>query len=504
MESKRFATIAVLLLATAKFALHMIYNSGYDFFRDEFDYLSCSEHLDWGFVDHPPLIPVLVKISRVLFGDSLRAVRLVPALASSLIVIQAAALARLMGGGAFARILTAVCVAGAPIYLSDGSLMTTNCLEPLLWMGCVYFALRAVQEDRPLFWLGFGLVGGLGLEEKYSIGILLVGLSAGLLMTPARRWLLHRMYWAGALVAALVFLPNVIWNIQHHWPFFELIRNLRADGRDVVLPPLKFIAEQILLVHPVAAPVWLAGLAGLFFWKPLAPYRFLGWAYLFVFGFFLMSHGKNYYLAPVYPMLFAAGGVVAAAYLKSWMKPLSIVMILGFQVVLIPIVVPVIPVERLGAFLDSLPFEIPRSEVSHASAALPQHYADQFGWRELAALTAEGWKQVPEAERADCAIFAQNYGQAGAIDFFGKQYGLPAAISGHQSYFLWGPRNYTGKCMLVIGDRQARLMELFDEVTAIGTTDAPYALENRISVALCRSPKLGSLSQWWPKVKKWR
>jgi hypothetical protein len=171
---------------------------------------------------------------------------------------------------------------------------------------------------------------------------------------------------------------------------------------------------------------------------------------------------------------------------------------------LIPIVVPILPVERLGAYLDSLPFEVPRSEVSHISVALPQHYADQFGWRELADLTARGWQQIPAAERADCAIFGQNYGHAGAIDFFGPRLGLPPSISGHQSYYLWGPRNYSGNCMLVTGDRKAVLETMFESVELVGTTDAAYAVESHIPLYLCRRAKFGTLQELWPKLKKWR
>ncbi len=508
IPAARIATIAVFLIAAAKFALHMIFNGGYDFFRDELYYIACGEHLDWGFVDMPPLVPLIAKCSRALFGDSLRAIRFVPAMASSIIVIQGAAIARLMGGGSFARILTAICIAGAPMYLSDGGLLGTNCLEPLLWMGCVYFAIRAVKEEEPRYWLWFGVTGGIGLQDKYSIGLFLVGLTAGLLLTSGRRWLMHRLFWGGVGLAALIFLPNVIWNVAHNWPFLELTRNLKITGRDVVLSPLRYFLEQWLLIHPLTAPIWIAGLIGLFFWKRLARYRFLGWAYLAMFAFFAISHGKNYYLAPAYPMLLAAGAIAAERLFSrprlGWMRPLSLVVIVSCQIALIPITVPVIPVEKLGAYLDSLPFEIPRSEVSHRSVALPQHYADQFGWRELTELVASGWQRIPETERSDCAIFGQNYGEAGAIDFFGPRLGLPPSISGHLNYYLWGPRNYTGNCMLVIADRKSVLDTMFEQVELIGTTNALYAVESRIPVFLCRKSKFGSLQSIWPKLKTWR
>ena len=169
-----------------------------------------------------------------------------------------------------------------------------------------------------------------------------------------------------------------------------------------------------------------------------------------------------------------------------------------------PFVVPVLSVDRFISYLNSSPLKPPRTEHSHESAQLPQHYADQFGWEELTAKTAEAWLRLLPEERADCGIFAQNYGQAGAIDFFGTRYGLPRALSGHQTYFLWGPRGYSGNCMIVIDDDKETLDQLFNHVELVGTSDNPYALERNLTVWLCKGSKFGTLSQLWPKLKKWR
>ena len=498
----RAAAIAVCGIAAVKFALHFYFNNQYDYFRDEFNYIACGDHLDWGFVDHPPLIPFVVKTSRILLGDSLRVIRLVPAIASSLIVILGAIIARRLGGGPYAMLLTAASIAVAPMYLSDGSLLTTNCLEPLLWMGCAYFAIRAVEGD-PRFWIAFGATAGLGMEQKYSIAVLGAGIVFGLLLTPHRRWLASRWMWIGAAAALLIFLPNLLWNVSHHWPFLELMGNIRASGRDVQLSPPRFLLEQMLLIGPLTAPLWIAGLAALFWWPKLRPYQFLGWCYLFTFAFFALSHGKNYYLAPIYPMLLAAGAVLLETLRSGWLKRIALVSIVLAGAALLPVTVPMLAPDKLTAYLDSLPFEIPRNEVSHRAAALPQHYADQFGWRELVDVVAQAWVRVTPAERTGCGIFAQNYGQAGAIDFFGRRYGLPPALSGHQSYFLWGPRGYSGNCLIVTGDTESRLQELFESVERVGESNSPYALENRIPVYLCRKAKFGSLQQAWPDLKVW-
>jgi len=497
----------VIALALGKLLFHCVFNNRYGYFRDEFDYLSCGNHLAWGYVDQPPLLPFLVRISRFILGDSLRSIRFLPALATSAVVVLAAMIAREFGGRRFALILTAVAVLIAPIYLSGGSLLVTNSLEPFLWMACAYFAILAIKRN-PRYWLAFGVVAGLGLEEKYSIAVFGLAVVAGLLMTKHRRVLVSKWFWAAGVIAFLIFLPNVIWNIQNGWPFFELMHNIRASGRDTELSTWQFFAQQVLLLHPLTAPIWIAGLCSLLFWSRLSNYRLFGLSYLIAFVVFVLLKGKNYYLAPIYPMLFAAGAVALESGVERtrqvWLKPAMILLLLAGGAWLAPVVVPVFSIDRFISYMNTLPFKLPRSEHSHERVSLPQHYADQFGWEEMAAMTAQAWARVPLDERRDCAIFGQNYGQAGAIDFFGPRYGLPPAISGHQTYYLWGPRNYSGKCMVVLGDRKERLTELFEQVEYVGTSDNQYALERNIPVYLCRGAKFGSLRELWPQIKKWR
>ena len=496
----------VVGIAFAKLVLHCIFNNRYGYFRDEFDYLSCGDHLAWGYVDQPPLLPFLVRISRIVLGDSLRSIRFLPALASSLVVVLAALIASEFGGRRFALVLTAIAVLIAPIYLSAGSLLTTNSLEPLLWMGCAYFAILAIKRDGR-YWLAFGLIAGLGLEEKYAIAIFGLGIVIGLLLTKHRRVLISKWFWLAGGLAFLIFLPNIIWNVRNHWPFLELMHNIRVSGRDVQLTPVQFFMQQVLLLHPLTVLIWIAGVLALLFSQRLRDYRLLGWCYLISFSAFVVLKGKNYYLAPIYPMLLAAGAVVIESGIErtrqAWLKPAIIILLLAGGAWLAPIVVPVLSVDQFISYMNRLPFKLPRSERSHESAVLPQHYADQFGWEEMTAMTAQAWSQVPPEQRADCAIFAQDYGQAGAIDFFGRRYGLPKALSGHQTYFLWGPRGYSGNCMIVLGDKKERLSELFEQVEYVGTSDNPYALERRIPVFLCHGAKFGSLTSLWPRLKKW-
>lgn len=498
---------AVLLIALAKLAVHFIFNNRYGYFRDEFDYLACGDHPAWGYVDQPPLVPMLAKLSRLILGESLRAVRFLPAAASSALVVLGALMAREMGGRRFALVLTAVAILVAPIYLSDGSLLTTNCLEPLLWMGCAYCAMLAVNRNDPRYWLWFGVIAGIGLEEKYSIAVMGFGMVAGLLLTRQWRALKSGWMWAGGAAAFLIFLPNVLWNAANDWPFLQLMHNIKASGRDVALGPVQFFAQQVLLIHPLTAPIWITGLIALLITPRLKPYRMLGWCYLVVFVAFVALKGKNYYLAPIYPMLLAAGAVVIESAIErsqqAWWKPAIVAVLLGSGAWLAPITVPVFPPDQMLSYLNSLPFAVPRSEKSHFAAALPQHYADQFGWQEIVAVVGQAWDRVPADERPGCAVFAQDYGQAGAIDFFGRRYGLPPALSGHQTYYLWGPRGYSGNCLIVVADRKEVLERLFERVELVGTADNPYALERHVPVFLCHGAKFGTMAQLWPRLKFW-
>ncbi len=515
-DRSRQSMAVIWAIAFAALAFHIYFNNRYGYFRDEFNYMSCGDHLQWGYVDQPPLIPFLIRLCRALLGDSLRSIRFIPALASSLLIVQTAALARELGGRHFALLLSAVCALTVPQYLSNGGLLGTNCLEPNLWMGCVYFAILAIKRQNPSYWLWFGVIAGLGLQEKYSIAVFGLGIVVGLLLTEQRRVFLNQWIWLGGIAALLVFLPNLLWNIHYDWPFVQLMRAIKAEGRDVVWGPLQFFLQQVLVIGPIAAPIWLGGLFALMFSARLRPYRFLGWSYLVSYTAFFLLHGKNYYLAPIYPMLLAAGAVViensldrpeSGAPRLQWLKPAMVIILLANGIYLAPVVVPVFSPGHFLTYTKYLPFKLPVNEYSHMRAALPQWYSDQFGWKEIADEAEVAWNQLTPEERQDknCGIFAQDYGQAGAVDFFGRAHGLPGAISGDRTYFLWGPRGYSGNCLIVLGDNRPRLEELFEHVEFVGTSASnPYALEQQIDVYICRGSKFGPLSALWPQIKRWR
>jgi hypothetical protein len=307
-------------------------------------------------------------------------------------------------------------------------------------------------------------------------------------------------------------LPNLIWNIQNNWPFLELMQNVRATGKDVVLPPGQYLLQQILMMNPASLPFWFGGLLFLLFSRDAKNYRALGWTFVIAIAFFMITHGKDYYSAPAYVMLLAAGATATERLLnearlskfRRILKPACFLWLITGVASLLPMVLPVLPIEQFIRYQSQLPFEVPKTETSFVGETLPQYYADEFPWPGMVEAVARVYHSLTPEEQKRTAIFGNNYGQAAAIDFFGPQYGLPKAISGHQTYFLWGPRHYTGDIVIVLGDEEADAREHFDSVTVAATLNNPYAYsyENR-PILLCRGLKW-NLQTEWSRVKNWR
>jgi hypothetical protein len=511
-------------LSFAVFAAHLLVSGRYGYFVDELYYIACSKHLAWGYVDQPPLIAAITWLERMTLGESLRALHFLPAVASGLRVLLTGFIARELGARRFGMALGCVCVMVAPIYLGLDSLLTMNVFESLFWMGAALIALKifhgAVKEEkttglktrhytREKLWLLFGVVCGIGLLNKHSMLFLGFGLSVGLLLTKQRKQFREPWLWMGGLIALLIFLPNLLWQAHRDFPMIQLLRNVQQSGRNTEMGPLMFLLVQGAILHPLAAPVWIAGLVELLRDREGKGWRVLGITYVVIMVCMLAMHGRMYYPAPAYPMLFAAGGVAFERWFSAWrgapwLKPAYITALVVTGVLIAPFAYfPMLTVDQYIAYSQFLHFGPPRIE-THRLGPLPQIYADQFGWKEMAQVVADAHHKLPAEEQKTCAIFGQNYGQAGAIDFFGPQMGLPPAISGHQNYYYWGPRGYTGECVIVMADRLERLQELFGSVEKVGSVYHPLSMPyEHFDVFLCRRPKFGSLQEIWPKVKNW-
>jgi hypothetical protein len=510
-ETKRshwFATGPAIVagLAGIKLLVHLYTGRHYGYFVDELYYLACAQHLAWGYVDQAPLIAFLAKFVRMTLGDSLAAIRLLPALAGAGLVLLSGALARELGGGRFAQGLAALAVLAAPGNLSIDNLFTMNAFEPLFWIGCALLLVRIIQTGNEKLWLWFGLLAGLGLENKHSMLIFGFALIAGLLLTRQRKFMRSPWFWMAGALAFLIFLPNLIWNIQHHFPFLELQANIRRSGRNADLSPWSMFTQETLAMLPLSLPIWLGGLSYFLFTRAARPTRVLGYTFVITSAIIMALDPRIYYLFPAFPLLMAGGAVLWESILTAprwtWLRIAYPALISAMATAIAPLAIPVLSPEVYIRYTEAIHLQQPRIE-NHRLGPLPQIFADQFGWEEMAQVVAQAYTALPPDVRAKTAIFGQGYGQASTIDFFGSKYGLPPALSGHQSYFLWGPRGYTGESMIVMGDRQARLEELFGSVQKVGHVDHPYSMPyEHIDVFYCRGLKR-PLSELWPQVKHW-
>jgi hypothetical protein len=499
--------IVIFLFSGVALLVHLLTSGRYGYFRDELYYIACARHLAFGYVDQPPLSILLLHLSEVLLGNSLFAIRLLPALAGAATVALTGLIARELGGRGWAIALACAGSLCALFNLAVGNFFSMNAFEPLFWMGCMYLVVRIISGGSPILWLWFGALLGLSLENKHSTAFFAAGIFVALLLTQERRHFAGKWIWFGGLIAFAIALPNILWQLRNHWPTYELLSNIAHSDKNVALSPTQFILQQIVFMNPATLPLWLAGLCWVFGSRDGRRYMALGIIYLVMLAEFIILHGKSYYLAPAYPMLLAAGGVaverVFANRLK-WCKPALLVAILATGALFAPLAVPVLPPAKLVAYMRAIHLEPPRTETSH-TAPLPQLFADQFGWQEMVASVAHVYHHLRPEDEKRAAIFCQNYGEAGAIDFFGPKFGLPPAISGHQNYFLWGSRDWTGEVLLVLDTRDDEEREQFASVEDLGQiVSSPWAMpfERRTHIYLCRDLKT-NVREFWPHVKKW-
>ena len=509
----------VLYIAAAKLLLHLSMVARYGIFRDEMYYLACSRHMAWGYVDHPPFTVWMAWISRVVLGSSPLGVRLLPILAGAAVVWLAGTLAREMGGERFAQGMAALAVFVVPLYLIAHTWLTDNVFEQLIWMTCIWLVLKAVNTGDARYWLWFGVAAGFGFENKYSIAFLLLGLLVGVVLTPHRHFLKSRYLWLGVLACAVISLPNLLWQVHYHFPFLELIHNIRMSDRDVVRGPVAFILDQAMIMNPILFPLWVGGLIWLFFGKArpsgdpsrvdsthdAGRYRLFGWTYLVVLIAFIALKAKNYYVAPIYPLLFAAGAIslermAAGRRLGTWVRNAYVALVIVIGALLMPLSVPIFSPENFIRYETVLGLKPP--EIEHQqNGPLPQWYADEFGWQEMVEKVAKVYNSLPPEERARTAIFSNNWGDAAAVDFYGPRYGLPQAISAHNAYWIWGPGKYDGSTMIILHSDGRGDREHFQSVQAVARVEHPYSRRDEyFDIYLCRGLKW-NLQDVWPKLK---
>jgi hypothetical protein len=492
-------------VAAAVCIAHILTAPYYGYFRDELYFIACSDHLAAGYVDFAPLAAWILKLNRVLFGDSLYALRLLPAIAHGGTVVLTGMIAREFGGKRSAILLSSIAMALAPVMLGNATRYSMNCFEPLFWMSAIYLLLRVVNGASPKLLIGLGVACGLGIENKHSTLFFIAALLLALMLSPERRLFATRWFWAAVAIAFALALPNLIWQIRHGYPTYVDLHNVRAMHKNVELPPIPFIVQQIMMLNPLLALLWVPGIGFLLFERDGRKYRVAGYTFVVFFFELLLMKGKDYYVAPIYPIVFAAGAVLWEMLTEERWRGVRRALVTATTVaglISLPIVLPVLSPAKAAAYCRALGATQAKTEVNMQSA-LPQHFADEFGWPELVEKTAQFYHSLPPEEQAKTAILGGSYGDAGAIDFFGPRYGLPKSISAHQNYWYWGPRNYTGESVIILHWRRQSVEKNCASVIPGPTLDHPWAMEEEhYTIWLCKGMHPG-LQDFWPELKNW-
>lgn len=493
--------------ALAAFALHLIENPHYGFFRDELYFIVCGQHPQWGYVDQPVLAPFLAAASQV-FGPSLVLLRAVPAFFAAAGVYVSCLLAAEFGGAAFAQILAALAVFFAPILMDFGMKVSPDMVGLWLWPLAALYVIRLARGANPRWWIAVGAVAGLAIQGKYTAVFFLAALMAGLLLTRTRTILRTRWFVFGCLVCALIAMPSFLWQAFHGFPHFEILRTVQ-QGPAVRVGPLTYLLQQVVLTGVLLAAIWMAGLVWLFSKPGL---RFLAYAFLVLMASMIALHAKHYYPGDVYPYLFAAGAVAIEQWMRGrWLVRAAVtaaVVIMGL--VMTPLVMPVLPETQMVSYTTWLLTSLRLEHKTLATDTVRQRdlandWAAMHGWPELVATVARVYRSLPEADRKQAVIATQNFGEAAAIDFLGRPYGLPRAISGHNQYFLWGTHGYSGNVTICVGGDCGASAQLFESCERAATFTAAWVQpdEDGLPIAVCRGIRR-PLSEVWPSMKFYR
>jgi hypothetical protein len=480
----------LVMVATATVIVHVLTGSRYGFHRDELATLDDARHLAWGYVAYPPVTPFFGRLALTLFGTTLVGFRFFAALAQAIAVVLTGLMARELGGRRGAQILAAT--AAIPFCLAGGALMQYVSFDYLCWVLAAYFVVRLLKSENPRWWLAIGSAIGLGMMTKYTMGIFALGIVAGVLLTDARRYLKSKWLWLGVAASLALFLPNLIWQAQHHFISLDFLRQIHA--RDVSIGRTKNFLPDQLEITLLAVPLWIAGLYFYLFSPEGKRFRMLGWMYVIPLLLFVILKGRGYYLAAAYPMLYAAGSVWGEQWLASLRARQAIaVRALAWAALAVNILI------FAALFLPLAPVNSRWWEVAvKINSDLPE----EVGWPDLVITVARIRDSLPAADRVRMGILAGNYGEAGAINLYGGRFGLPQAISGINSFWQRGYGDPAPEALIVLGISPRFLQRNFSTCQLAAHTWNRYGVENEETrehpdIYVCRG-----LRQSWPDFWK--
>jgi hypothetical protein len=501
--------LIIILLAAVKLLIPLIIHPDFEFHRDEFLYMAMGNHLALGYLEVPPFIALVSKLTALILGKSLYAMRFLPAVSGAVTVIVIGLIVRELGGRFFAQILAILAYLFSIVYLRMNLFLMPVTFDLMFFVLGSYLFIRILKKNQPRLWVWLGVVTGFGLLNKYTMLLFAFGILIGLLLSSHRTLLLQKWPYLSALIALLIWLPNLIWQQQNGWPFFDHMRVLAESQLSHMNPGIFLLAQ--LLMNFYAAPIWIIGLYSLLAGRLSRDFRPVGWLYVSILLVMLILNGKIYYLAPAYPMLLAAGAVSVEAYIlrhqRYWLKPAILSLMLMGYISLIPVGLPVLSTSGLIGYFrfaskymgvgDALRWE------SGELHQLPQDYADMLGWKEMTEHVAQVYHSLPPAIREKCAIVTANYGEAGAIDYYAEQFDIPRCISKGGSFWGWGYREYDGECAVTVGFSEANVRGYYNIVEPAAPFQYPFARESGISVLVVKEPRI-PLSELWAILKEYR
>ena len=487
----RRSDLALLIcIAVATIVVHVIAGGKYGFHRDELATLEDARHLDWGFVAYPPVTPFFGRLSLMLFGTSLAGFRFFAAVAEAAAVVLTGLMAKELGGKRGAVLVAAS--AAIPFCLGGGALMQYVSFDYFFWVLTAYCVLRLLKSDDARWWLAIGASLGLGMETKWTMGFLALGVVAGVLLTDARRFLGTKWLWYGVGLSILMLLPNLVWQARHNFISLDFLSYIHA--RDIRIGRTKgFLPDQLKLTL-LALPLWIAGLHFYVVSATGRRFRALGWMYIVPLLLFIIAQGRGYYLAAAYPMLYAAGSAWGERWLATMRRGwANLVRVLAWAALLADI--------ALVAAI-TLPMAPVNSGWWRFASRINGDLREELGWQELAETVAQIRDQLPAEDRARLGILTGNYGEAGALNLYGPKYGLPTAISGTNSFWLRGYGEPPPQTVIVSGFSRHWVDEHFAACALVGHTGNRYGVPNEETedhpdIFVCRG-----LKQSWPEFWK--
>jgi hypothetical protein len=492
-----------LLLAALMMVMQLTVAGNYGYFADEMYLVDCSRHLDFGYIDHPPFSVLVAGLSTALFGTSILGLRLWPALAGGLTVLLAAAMARELGGGRFAQSLASMLIFAAIVLPALFNFFSMNAFDILLVTIAAWLLVKILKAPSPKLWLLFGLVAGIGLENKLTMLVFGFSAAVGLLLTSKRRLLASPWPWVAGLIALVIFSPYVVWQVLHGWPTLEFI-NLATNFRNPEMLPLEFFLQITLALNPLTVIFWVGGLVYLLLGKDTAAFRALGAAFVVFIVVFMLNRAQVYYIAPIMPLVLAAGAVATERFIKRinwrWLKPVVAVYVSLSAIVLMPLAIPILPVEDFIAYSRSIGLleKIKLYDMNN----LPIHFGYRFGWEELTAQVEDAFLKLSPSEKQRCTIMANGYAKTAALNFLGPAKGLPRAVSGCLSCYYWGPGDPKNDVVILVGFGTDFADKYFADVKLISIFTHPYIMpwETNQPIFICKKP-YRPLAEVWGDFK---